>query len=133
MHGWIRRLFVKEEEMVKKKNSPKSDVSNEVVKEKKVVPEDVDKITMSEGESNVIRVYDQNVLNYKLQLANVELQMLDIQSKKNELVGHIKTQSIGMMEQIRKIAENHGIDVEGVTDTRKWNLDTNDMTFYLTK
>lgn len=118
-----------------KKNSKVSKINNskEIVKEQKVVPEGVDKITMSDGECNVLKVYDQNIFNYKLQLANAELQLIDIQNKKNELVNNIKVQSADMLEQIRKIAANHGIDVEGITDTRKWTLDTNDMTFYLVK
>ena len=92
-----------------KKKSASVSKSEVVITEKKVVPEGVDKVTMSESESNVLRVYDQNILNYKLQLANAELQLMEIQNKKNELVENIKAQTSGMMEQVRKIAENNGI------------------------
>lgn len=98
-----------------------------------VVPNDVEQIAMTAEQSAKVRGLEQKVLYAKLQLADVGIQISDLQDQKTQLVNFIKNGRQEMMNEVRQVAESFGIDVEGVKDTRRWNLDTDQMVFRLVK
>jgi len=81
-----------------------------------------DRIPMKDEDASLIRAAENQILQTKLRLADLELQRV-------ELVAAVRAQHNSLMEQVKKVAESYGIDVEGVKDTSKWNLDTAEMVF----
>ena len=81
-----------------------------------------DSVSMKEEDAALVRATENQILQLKLQIADLELQ-------KNGLFASVREQHNLMMEQVKKIAESYGIDVEGVRDTSRWNLDTASMVF----
>lgn len=95
----------------------------------KLVPADVSSVSMTTEDKEKIRAMEKAILSSKIEFSNLELQILEQQGRKSELALYIKTRSQDMIDEIRKIAGSYGIDVNGVRDSRKWNLDTDSMIF----
>jgi len=98
-----------------------------------VAATDAEQIAMTQDEVARVKAADQVVVAAKLQLADVELSLAEMQDRKAKLVDTIRSSFQDMVKEVRDIAQSHGIDVDGTTDSRKWNLNTADMTFYLVK
>ena len=95
----------------------------------KLVPADTASVPMTPEDATKVRVLDQAVVSAKVQLAELEISLAEAEAKKLELINFVKGKAQEMMEQVRTIASSYGIDVNGTSDLRRWNLDTNTMVF----
>ena len=91
------------------------------------------KICVDADNAALIKQWEESILKSKVQLADIELHLAEMQVKKTDLVETIKNQNAAMFSQIRLIAQSFGIDVDGISDDRKWNFSTSDMVFRRTK
>jgi hypothetical protein len=89
-------------------------------------------IQMNSDDANSVKTFEQQILQLKIQLSDLEVQITDANAKKAELVTAIKTQSANMFSAIRGIAQAHGIDPDGKADSKKWTLNTQSMLFQRT-
>jgi hypothetical protein len=127
---WSRKK--KESKMSKKTKSSKK--VNKVQASTTLVPTEVssfvdEKIVMAQHDVDRVKTLDADVRNAKLQLADIQLQLFELDTKQIELINSIKATANSMMQLIHEIAAANGIDTS-VNSNKKWNLDTNDMTFY---
>jgi len=95
----------------------------------KIVDLNDENISMTADEITSLRGQEQNILQLKLRLSDLEVHLSDLNNQKSELIAAIKNQSADMLTNVRAIAQAHGIDPDGTTSTDKWNLDTSRMIF----
>jgi hypothetical protein len=88
------------------------------------------KIVLNDEQAARIRAYEDTVVKLKLNLADLEVHLSELNSKKNLFINNIQAKGSEMLEDIKKIAEAYGIDLDGDV---KWNFNTSDMTFYRIK
>jgi len=99
----------------------------------KIVDLNDENISMTSDEVTSLRGQEQGILQLKLRLSDLEVHLSDLNNQKSELIAAIRNKSAEMLTNVRTIAQSHGIDPDGVTDDRKWNLDTNTMVFQRVK
>jgi hypothetical protein len=90
-------------------------------------------ISLTAEDAKKVRDAEQAVLQVKLQLADVELHLADVQTQKTRLLSQITLNNQAMIETVKAIAIANGIDPDGTKDDSKWNLDTNEMVFQRVK
>lgn len=95
----------------------------------KLVPADTASVPMTPEDATKVRVLDQAIVSAKVQLAELEISLADAEARKTELINFVKGKAQEMMDQVRTIAGSYGIDVNGTSDSRRWNLDTSVMVF----
>lgn len=88
---------------------------------------------LSVEDANKLRQIEQNILTYKIQLADIEITVSDLNKRKESLILAIKHESDDFMVNVRKIAVKHGINPDGDINDDKWDLNTTTMVFHKKK
>lgn len=88
-----------------------------------------DSVPMKDEDAASVRAIENQILQTKLQLADLALQVLEADRQRGLLAAQIREQHDNLMAEVKRIAESYGIDVEGTRDQSKWNLDTSSMIF----
>lgn len=86
-------------------------------------------IPLSQGDAAKVKAFQDEIAAAKTQLADLQIQLTDAIARQTELVNLVKARSSEMMNLVTEIAVASGIDPTGTKDNKKWNLDTNSMTF----
>lgn len=131
-------LYPKKVTQVMNKKSKKSFVSTHKSKETVIptistTPSVPDQIKITDEEASKITMADQEKLQARINLADLEVYLNELQEKKVELLSLVRSKSDDFMKVVRDIAIVNGIDPDGKKDDSKWNLNTNEMTFYRVK
>lgn len=92
-----------------------------------------DRISVSPEDALKVRSAEQAVLQAKIQLADLELYVTEMNARKTAALTLIGTKNKEMIDIVREIAIANGIDPDGTKDSTKWNLDTNEMIFHKVK
>jgi len=123
--------FLNSKSSLSRKNIP---IQSSTVKkvERLKVSLDTDRLALTGEDSFKIKKLEKTLEKYKMDLCDLELHILELEYKKQQLSTIVVEKNKAMFDEIRNIAESHGIDVDGVNDDRKWNLNS-DMTFYRVK
>jgi hypothetical protein len=88
-----------------------------------------DSLPMKDEDAASVRAIENQILQTKLALADLALQVLEADRQRGLLAAQIREQHDNLMAEVKRIAESYGIDVEGTRDQSKWNLDTASMVF----
>jgi hypothetical protein len=90
-------------------------------------------ISLTAEDAKKVRDAEQALLQVKMQLADIELHLSEIQVQKTRLLSQAVLNNQAMIETVKTIALANGIDPDGKTNDGKWNLDTNEMVFQRVK
>jgi hypothetical protein len=99
---------------------------------KTVVSDALDKlesVALDAEDAGVLRLNEQNVLQAKLRLADIELTIANLNDEKASLFSTIKSQHEEFVANARKFAAKNGINPDGEPAEGQWNLDTSTMVF----
>jgi len=88
-----------------------------------------DLIELLKEDAEVLRANEQNILKYKMRIADLELTIANFTKEKNELLDLVRTENDAFVANARKFAVKNGIDPDGEPSKARWNLDTTTMTF----
>ena len=88
-------------------------------------------IILSEEESFQLKIFNENNLQNKLELADITLNIYNLQEKQAELSKIISHQNDNIINIIKTLATKYSIDVN--SSNEKWNFDMSTMTFTKTE
>jgi hypothetical protein len=86
-------------------------------------------ISLTAEDAQKVRDAEQALVQVKMQLADIELHLSEVQVQKTRLLSQAVLNNQSMIETVKTIALANGIDPDGKADDGKWNLDTNEMVF----
>lgn len=90
-------------------------------------------ISLAAEDVQKVRAAEQTLLQVKIQLADIELHLSEVQVQKTRLLSQAVLNNQAFIETVKTIALANGIDPDGKSDDGKWNLDTNEMVFQRVK
>ena len=89
---------------------------------KKTIAASTKKVTLSTSEKNEIIPLAQQLRESKMALAEAQIQILRLESKRLELAEAIVRIDKELMDKAKETAVSHGIDLSDLSN--RWNLDT---------
>ena len=83
--------------------------------------------SLTKDEQERLVQMDRTLAQQKVQLANVELQIADLERQKRGMINELRRGVEGFNDAAKEMAEAHGIDPESTTEA--WKLDLSKMQF----
>jgi hypothetical protein len=83
--------------------------------------------TLNPQEQEQLVKMDRELAQQKIQLANIELRIADLERNKRSLLSDLRRGVEAFNDMAKEMAESHGIDPESTTES--WRLDLQKMSF----
>ena len=116
----------KDQKAKSKKVAAEAELASSVDSELSMI--EATKVVLSPEVGDKIKKHEELILKTKLQLAELVVSKENILRQEKDAIQVIKSNSLDMMDLIKKSALQNGIDPDGA-DGNKWNFDTSTMTF----